>query len=166
MCHVCSESKGGSSCRMMAMKDGQSLAFACAPLLKEFWATFPPLSPRPEVGSGGIGRKAGGVAQKTLQGTVLLPGLVPIRLNASLRLGARPGWGLLRLRLFFWAASQILHRSAGEGTGCTVCTGCWPMPRPLRPPPPAVSHSFSLTAQARSEAHKDLAGHAESHALS
>eukprot|EP00439_Symbiodinium_sp_Y106_P042262 s6520_g5.t1 len=37
---------------------------------EEFWATFPPLSPRPEVGSGG---------------------LVPIRLNASLRLGARPG---------------------------------------------------------------------------
>ncbi|CAE7946032.1 MMK1 [Symbiodinium sp. KB8] len=39
---------------------------------EEFWATFPPLSPRPEVGSGG---------------------LVPIRLNASLRtiVGARPG---------------------------------------------------------------------------
>ncbi|CAE7208999.1 MMK1 [Symbiodinium natans] len=36
---------------------------------EEFWASFPPLSPRPEVGSGG---------------------LVPIRLNASAIVGGRP----------------------------------------------------------------------------
>ncbi|CAE7834112.1 MMK1 [Symbiodinium sp. CCMP2592] len=128
---------------------------------EEFWATFPPLSPRPEVGSGGIERKAGGLAQNcwarsSCQVWSPFGSMHPYDLEHN------QAGGCLDVD-FFWAESQSTGlpekvQGAQGAQGAGRCPGHFASP-------PAVSHSFSLAAQARSEVHKDLAGHAESNAL-